>query len=164
MYATKHSLKMLSHLTNLRCLKLYCRGRMPFTNPGKLGVFLDQQEQCVDYLFSSGSLEYLEDLDLSAFCQTVDSNLVQLICSAHLSIRSTMKRHLKRVYLSNCYHVGDAGIKCLVGSPVSDGINELDLSGTYVTGSCFFRQMTRYLFFKSEMDTYNIVQGLESKL
>ena len=59
MYATKHSLKMLSHLTNLRCLKLYCRGRMPFTNPGKLGFFLDQQEQCVDYLFSSGSLEYL---------------------------------------------------------------------------------------------------------
>ena len=157
MYATKHSLKMLSFLTNLRCLKLYCRGRMPFNNPWKLGFSLDRREQCVDCLFSSGSLEYLEDLDLSAFCQTVDSNLVQLICSAHLSMRSNTKHHLKRVNLSNCYHVGDAGIKWLVGSPVSNGIDELDLSGTYMTGSCFFRQMTRYLFFKWKMDIYNQV-------
>ena len=142
-YATKHSLKMLSYLRNLRCLKLYWNGSMLINNPWNFGYCLDRQEQRVDNLFTNGSLEYLEDLDLSGFYQTVDSNLVQLMCSVHLATRCTMKRHLNRVNLSHCYQVGDAGIQWLVGSCFSTGITELDLSGTDMTGNCFLRRMPR---------------------
>ena len=82
--------------------------------------------------------------------QTVDSNVVQLMCDVHLSSKCTMSRHLKRVNLSHCYQVGDAGVQWIVGSCHSTGITELDLSNTDMTGNCFLRRMTSLRVLKAE--------------
>ena len=68
-HVTRHSLKFLSCLTRLRTLKLYWHGRMLINNPWSFDYCLDRQEQRVDNLFNRGSLELLEDIDLSGFYQ-----------------------------------------------------------------------------------------------
>jgi Ran GTPase-activating protein (RanGAP) involved in mRNA processing and transport len=93
----------LARLARLKTLKLYWTGRMLISNPWSFDYCLDRQEQKVDNLFNRGSLDVLEDLDLSGFYQTVDSNVVQLMCEVHLSSACTMNKHLKNVNLSHCY-------------------------------------------------------------
>ena len=58
---------------------------------------MDREEQRVDELFQNGRLINLEDINLSAFYQTVDDKAIQLMCMEHLSSNSMTMKHLLNV-------------------------------------------------------------------
>lgn len=140
---TKHSLKLLAtHLTKLISLRLFWIGKMLINNPWSFEFCLDRDEQRVDNLFENGSLEYLTELDLSAFYQTIDNQTIQSLCYNHLSSNSVTKDHLRKISLNHCYRITDTGIQWMVGSCHSIKISYLNLSNTALTGNCFLRKMS----------------------
>jgi hypothetical protein len=58
---------------------------------------MDREEQRVDELFQNGCLIHLDDINLSAFYQTVDDKAIQLMCLEHLSSHSMNMKHLLKV-------------------------------------------------------------------
>ena len=58
---------------------------------------MDRDEQRIDELFQNGCLRHLEDINLSAFYQTVDDKAIQLMCLEHLSSQSMTIKHLLNV-------------------------------------------------------------------
>ena len=89
---------------------------MLINNPWSFEFCLDRDEQRVDNLFENGSLEYLTELDLSAFYQTIDNQTIQSLCYNHLSSNSVAKDHLTKISLNHCYRITDTGVQWMVGS------------------------------------------------
>ena len=89
---------------------------MLINNPWSFEFCLDRDEQRVDNLFENGSLEYLTELDLSAFYQTIDNQTIQSLCYNHLSSNSVTKDHLRKISLNHCYRITDTGVQWMVGS------------------------------------------------
>ena len=121
--------------------RLFWIGKMLINNPWNFEFCLDRDEQRVDNLFENGTLEYLTEVDLSAFYQTVDDKVIQLLCYNHLSSNSVSKNHLTQIKLNHCYRITDAGVQWIVGSCHSIKISYLNLSNTSLTGNCFLRKM-----------------------
>ena len=96
--------------------RLFWIGKMLINNPWSFEFCLDRDEQRVDNLFENGSLEYLTELDLSAFYQTIDNQTIQSLCYNHLSSNSVTKDHLRKISLNHCYRITDTGVQWMVGS------------------------------------------------
>ena len=90
---------------NFRILHLFWIGKLLINNPWCFDYCMDREEQRVDELFQNGCLIHLEDIDLSAFYQTVDDKAIQLMCMEHLSSQSMTVKHLLKVRKYS-YHCG----------------------------------------------------------
>ena len=67
-------------------------------NPWNFEFCLDREEQRIDNLFQHDCLNYLEDINVSAFYQTVDDKAIQLMCLEQLSSQSLARNHLLKVH------------------------------------------------------------------
>ena len=98
-------IKLIKYTKSLfRTLHLFWLGKLLINNPWDFEFCLDRDEQRVDLLFQNDCLKYLEDINLSAFYQTVDDKTIQQMCFEQLSSQSIAKNHLLKVWIINSFY------------------------------------------------------------